>query len=203
MEKRTRFVFYYINFNLLSLHSHGVFHSKWLCKIESILNDTGLSEYWLTQNVPFKTELSKMVKSRLIHQYKQSWYESVFGMPKCINYRIIKVTHGFEKYLIELPIDLRRALCNFRCTNHKLPIEKGRFWGVDRDDRICDLCDNGNLGDEFHYLFECSFFWSERKPNKFIVNPNSIKYFDLFNSDDQNIIFRLAKFCKIVLSVVN
>ena len=33
------------------------------------------------------------------------------------------------KYLLNLPYDLRRALCNFRCLNHRLPIERGRFLG--------------------------------------------------------------------------
>jgi hypothetical protein len=60
--------------------------------------------------------------------------------------------HKFESYIVKLPFDLRKALCNFRCMNHRLPVEQGRFWGVDRDDRICDLCNSFELGDEFHYL---------------------------------------------------
>ena len=31
--------------------------------------------------------------------------------------------------------------------NHRLPVEQGRFWGVDRDDRICDLCNSSGLED--------------------------------------------------------
>jgi hypothetical protein len=37
------------------------------------------------------------------------------------------------------------------------------FWSVDCDDRICDICNLNNIGDEFHYLFECTFFENERK----------------------------------------
>jgi hypothetical protein len=69
----------------------------------------------------------------------------------------------FISYLVQLPYDLRKAYCNYRCLNHRLPIEKGRFWGVKRDDRICDLCDLEHIGDEFHYLFECKYFERERK----------------------------------------
>ena len=54
--------------------------------------------------------------------------------------------------------DLRKAYCNYRCLNHRLPIEKDRFWGVKRNDRICDLCDLEHIGDEFHYLFQCKYF---------------------------------------------
>ena len=86
----------------------------------------------------------------------------MFNSSKCLNYRIFKCTHGLEKYLLELPDDLKTALCNFRCINHRLPIERGRFWGVERDDRLCDICSMNSLGDEYHYLFECTFFNNER-----------------------------------------
>jgi hypothetical protein len=57
-----------------------------------------------------------------------------------------------------------------------LPIEQGRFWGVDRDDRICDIYNLNNIGDEFHYLFECTFFENERTkllPFDVLKNPNT------------------------------
>jgi hypothetical protein len=79
---------------------------------------------------------SKNVKQRLCDQFKQIWSTTVFNSAKCLNYRIFKCSHGREKYLLNLPYDLRRALCNFRCLNHRLPIERGRFWGVERDDRV-------------------------------------------------------------------
>jgi hypothetical protein len=44
-----------------------------------------------------------------------------------------------------------------------LPIEMGRFFSIDRSERICDLCNKEELGDEFHYLFNCTFFKDERK----------------------------------------
>jgi hypothetical protein len=56
-----------------------------------------------------------------------------------------------------------------------LPIEQGRFWSVDCDDRICDICNLNNIGDEFHYLFECTFFENERKkllPFDVLKNPS-------------------------------
>ena len=37
---------------LYNMHIQHFFHSKWVCCIEKLLNDCGLSEYWLTENVP-------------------------------------------------------------------------------------------------------------------------------------------------------
>jgi hypothetical protein len=59
-------------------------------------------------------------------------------------------------------------MCKFRCGSHKLPIEMGRFFSIDRSERICDLCNKEELGDEFHYLFNCTFFKDERKKNLFL-----------------------------------
>lgn len=191
---------------LFKMHSENFFHSKWICCIENTLNDCGLSEYWLSQQVPMKLDLPGIVKQCLSDQFKQSWYEKLYNSPKCLNYRIFKCTHSFEKYLVNLPFDLRKALCNFRCLNNRLPIEQGRFYGIDRDDRICNICNCNSIGDEFHYLLECSFFENERKkfiPRCFIFKPNIVKFNELFNSDNIDIVSNIAKFCKIILSVVN
>ena len=42
-----------------------------------------------------------------------------------------------------------------------MPIEWGRFLGTSRDDRICELCFHNKIGDEYHYLIECSYFSSD------------------------------------------
>ena len=47
--------------------------------------------------------------------------------------------------------------------NHRLPIEFGRFVNINRANRKCSLCNSGELGDEFHFIFKCSFFRKERK----------------------------------------
>ena len=76
---------------------------------------------------------------------------------------------------------------------------------MDRDERLCDLCNKNALGDEFHYLLECEFFKNERKKilrRQFIEHPNSVKLHDLLNTDDNRVLFQLAKFCKILLSAI-
>jgi hypothetical protein len=50
----------------------------------------------------------------------------------------------------------------FRTTNHKLPIETGRWNGIDRENRQCLKCNSRSIGDEFHYIMECHFFTENR-----------------------------------------
>ena len=179
---------------------------RWTEKIKNILRTVGRNDLWIYQENITNKNIHRQIKQTLIDQFKQTWVTTVFDSPKCLNYRIFKTVHTFEKYITYLPYDLRKAFCNYRCINHRLPIEQGRFWGVERDDRLCDLCNLGELGDEFHYIFNCKFFSKERKtylPEHIATRPNVIKYSELFCSDDYNTIVKLAKFCKIILSIIN
>ena len=47
-------------------------------------------------------------------------------------------------------------IVKFRCSNHKLAIGTGRYVGVMREDRHCDMCSMNTLGDEYHLFFECN-----------------------------------------------
>ncbi len=51
----------------------------------------------------------------------------------------------------------------FRTSNHKLPIETGRWNGIERSERKCNLCNLKDIGDEFHYLLICPFLAESRK----------------------------------------
>ena len=58
------------------------------------------------------------------------------------------------KYLsIAIPFNLRTCLASFRCSSHKLNIEIGRHFGIDKEDKKCLYCfineDNLMIEDEY------------------------------------------------------
>ena len=68
----------------------------------------------------------------------------------------------------------------------------GFFFCIDRDERLCDLCDHN----EFHYLYNCTFFAEERKkylPRNLLQVKNVISFNSLMNSDDRFVLIGLAK----------
>ena len=68
----------------------------------------------------------------------------------------------------------------------KLPIETGRWKNISRENKICNLCDIGDLGDEFHFLFKCSHFNISRKQylqTKFTNRPDILALKDIMNCD--------------------
>ena len=93
------------------------------------------------------------------------------------------------------------TLCKFRCGSHRLPIETGRWRGVSINDRLCHLCDSGDIGDEYHYVMTCKALCLEREkylPQYCHTHANTYKFNELFNSKNKVILEKLCKFIKII-----
>ena len=117
---------------MYNLHEKGIVHCEWVAKIKSILDNIGCTEYWIMQSIPNLNYFKSKVKSSLYDQYLQNWSSNVYNSSKCLNYRIYKIELKLENYLLCLPKNLAIALCKFRCLNSNLPVEKGRFYGIER-----------------------------------------------------------------------
>ena len=79
----------------------------------------------------------------------------------------------------------RIQIAKLRCSNFKFPIETGRWSGIPRENRICNLCGTG-LGDEFHYLFLCSHeeimsLRNKYLPPYYITHPTKNKFKGMFS----------------------
>ena len=106
-------------------------------------------------------------------------------------------THPFVVYLI--------SLYYYQNSNHKLPIEVGRWEGVPLNERKCLNCYT-DIGDEFHYLFKCSHFTNERilylKPY-FYRRPNILKLRELYSSSNRKTLINLAKFVELIMKTLS
>ena len=131
----------------------------------------------------------------------QTWLSSVNDSPKALNYRIYKDNLAFENYLNILNDKDILTLSTFRTTNHKLPVENGRWKHIARENRICLLCNNGEIGDECHYLFKCQYFGNQRKnyiKKNIHINPNIIKFKLLMTSTSKIELQKLCRFVRII-----
>ena len=48
----------------------------------------------------------------------------------------------------------RNEISKFRCSAHKLLVERGRYQNVERNRRICN-CNVNMVEDEYHFLLAC------------------------------------------------
>ena len=51
----------------------------------------------------------------------------------------------------------------FRTSSHKLQVERGRYVGTPREQRICKKCPSLEVEDEYHLLLRCSVYNSLRE----------------------------------------
>ena len=94
-------------------------------------------------------------------------------------------------------------MCKFRCGNSNIPYISGRFKKISRTDRLCNLCDDGVVGDEFHYkiILKCKALCIETKMyiQEIDINKPSIAVMHkLFNSCDVKILSNMVKFITII-----
>ena len=115
----------------------------------------GFMNIWDTQNFHNKMWLKYVIKQSLIDQFLQNWNSLVYNSPKSTCYRIFKQECKFEDYFNILDIKDALALCRFRTSNHSLPIERGRWQNTLRQNRLCSLCNQNSIGDEYHYILKC------------------------------------------------
>ena len=173
----------------------------WLRHVKSILDNCGWSYVW--NNIFFvnKTWLHETVKQNLIDQFKQNWLATLQISPKALNYRLYKDTLECERYFSILDDKQIYLLLKFRTLNMKLPIETGRWQNLERENRKCSLCDSNDIGDEYHYIFNCSVFNDCRKQCiKFHYRNRPVKFHDLMNSKSCS---KLNKLCKLIKEINN
>ena len=192
---------------MLKLHNPlGPYNFPWFNKISEILSSCNFSNLWKEQSQYTTKRLLKCTIFDTLTQLEQEkWLNNVNTNQYCFNYRIFKQNLVFEKYLTNLPFYYRLIFSKFRCKNNKLPVNRKRF---DQEiiHRNCHLCQNRDIGDEFHYIFNCKFFSKERKQfihSDFYTKPNTLKMQDLFNSQDELTLKNLCKFIAVIVKKID
>ena len=185
-----------IMYNIMYAHYRiNTVESKWFKHVKNILDNCGVSFIWLSQSITI-CSLPEFIRLNLREQYSQEWSTTVYNSSKCVLYRVFKKSLIFEKYLTMSPFT-RRIICKFRTTNHRLPIEIGRYANLPRHTRLCDKCELGYVGDEFHFLFECPELHDLRTeliPRFCHNNPNMLKLESLMTCVNIFMLNKLAKF---------
>jgi len=191
---------YRITYNLVN---QKVLSSEWVLYVKHVLNKCGLYNCWIMQRMHITSvrAFTEVVDKKLLDVYESNWKDSVHNNRKCLNYRMFKRTLCFENYLVELPTPLRIAFTRFRLSNHNLPIEKGRYENVVRQERKCRYCKV--IGDEYHYLFECYLFRDDRRlflSKGYQKKVNIDQYNLLFSTKNYRKMCKIAQFVKIIMT---
>ncbi len=72
----------------------------------------------------------------------------------------------------------------FRCGTAPLRIETDRYENITLNDRICQLCDCGNVEDKRHFLISCTALNYVRH-NLYIIVSQSVTDFNLLSDESK------------------
>ena len=196
-------------YNLMyKLHTSGQYYFRWVENVKNILYSCNFHNLWEDQyNYSTKQLLKNNIFKTLEDTYVQNWKQEIFTNQYTIIYRMFKEDFCLEKYLSlpKLSNYQRFSLVKFRCGSNKLPINKFKFSKI-AGDKLCPFCDRNEfgfyIGNEFHFLFECTTFTQERQTylkRYFYIRPNAFKIKQLFGSQNTKTLVNLAKFATCIM----
>ena len=98
--------------------------------------------------------------NRMTDQFVQSMFAVFDNSPKSLLYKHVVSNNLCLQPYFEKPIALKykHILSKYRLSAHNLSIETGRYHHIDRNFRICSLCNMNILEDEYHFVLMCPFY---------------------------------------------
>ena len=188
---------------LLGEYDGGIHQHKWIHFIKHILISVGRPDLLNKEVIENPKSIKNQISKTLSDLYVQEWHNKVTSSSKGKNYTLFKQDLNFENYQIKLNRKHCSSLLKFRLSNHRLPVETGRWENTPLEDRKCTLCSKHDIGYEFHYLFVCDHFISDRKKYLSLYlykSPNIIKFEELFSSANTRKLVKLSSFVEIIMN---
>lgn len=139
--------------------------TNWITTIEKLINRFNLADK-IGNHENFK-KVTKCEIEKTFHNYWKTELTRV-DVSRLAFYREIKDEFKIENYLHIENFENRKAIAKIRCSAHSLEIEKGRHKNIPRTERICKLCDKGEVESEQHFLLKCNKY--DTLKNKYELN---------------------------------
>ena len=171
---------------------------NWVQNIKDLLYSHGYGDIWENPMLVNPNTFCNAFKQRLIDNFTQTWRTDVENNQKLTLYKHFKCNFEYERYMYMIQHKkYRNALAQLRLASHGLHIETGRYGRnrLERNERLCHLCSDGDIEDEYHFVFICSIY-KDLRVKYFTAyyrrNPSVAKFIDLMNSDNPKTIQRLS-----------
>jgi hypothetical protein len=144
--------------------------NNWCFWTWKFLKNLNLEHIWESENFGEPKSFQRLVRSAIRIQEEREWREQMKCKPKLDLYRKIKSSLSIEEYILELSREKRRQLTMMRGGTNYLRIERGRWKGEKREERVCNVCLCEVVEDEKHFLLECPMYVRERERSDVCAN---------------------------------
>ncbi len=135
--------------------------SEWIASIKNTLQELELENIWNDITADSNPDILKQPFDEKSH-YCEKWKVEIEKSSTCEQYSLFKTKFRIKPYLVLLQPKYSIPISRLRANNHRLPVVAGRYSGRPRSERLCNLCNLDDLGDEYHYLMKCPFFHTHR-----------------------------------------
>ena len=125
------------------------------------LNNIGAS----TKSPNILNMTKNQVKNTMKLSYNKVWKSRIQETSKGKFFTNIKKNIFFEQYLTSaLTRSERILITKLRTSDHDLEIKKGRRHKpvIPRENRFCKFCNNNQIEDEIHFIFECTTYEAQK-----------------------------------------
>ena len=127
----------------------------WCSELKKVFDKLELPDYFLDQRV---CDLM-LVKSKIRGMMEMKWKLEVNSKPKLRTYRLFKNEFKISDSVFINDRTKRALISQFRFGILPLRIETGRWYrGIDIEQRLCEICRNGDIEDEIHFLIKCNVY---------------------------------------------
>ena len=107
-------------------------------KVREFLFMYGFGFVWLSKDIGNETYFIKRVKQRLKDCSFLMWHNDIHTSSRGDLYKNVKSLLNVKRYLnLDMKPYYKRSLSRFRCSSHKLIVELGCHFNIERENRIC------------------------------------------------------------------
>ena len=124
----------------------------------------------------------RIIRSKIHEQMAKEWKLEVNSKPKLRTYKLFKTEFKISDSVFIENREKRSLISQLRFGILPLRIETGRWYrGIDASQRVCEICKNGEIEDEVHFVIKCNAYISTRR---ILFDKCIAKQADFSNRDD-------------------
>ncbi len=154
--------------------------NNWCSEVKSLLNSVNMIDVFNDMTVCDADVFCKKEYELM----EEKWKFGITLKPKLRTYIKYKDTLQVENYVQYCHSRYKRSLiAQFRTGTLPLAVETGRFRGVKLEERLCEICKNGLIEDELHFLCVCDKYDLERNEMYTRISEKYPDFIELDNID--------------------
>jgi hypothetical protein len=183
------------------IRGDDISNNEWISTVRGFLLSAGYKHIWQNQATFSAGRLKHSLTLYIENAFKSFWKRiTSHNTSRLLFYKTMPSDFGLQSYLL-LPKEDREAMTKIRISAHDLEIERGRYAGLPRVERLCKIC--RTIEDEFHFLNECTLYVQLRDSLKRSIDEPLAKQSisSLFSTSDQRIIRKLATYARECLNL--